>query len=197
MKIFGFILVALAVVFFAGCQCPRRVADEIEREERPVDMVTPADPVTPVEDEPIIDPIVQPTVDPEVPTPFEEELEFVDPRTISEELAAIFRNIYFDFDRYDIREDARPRLEVVADYLKENPAVRILVEGHCDERGTREYNLVLGEQRALSTRRFLVGLGVAPERIFTVSYGKDMPADPASNEEAWARNRRAEFKVEK
>lgn len=73
--------------------------------------------------------------------------------------------------------------------------MEVLIEGHCDERGTREYNLVLGEQRALSTRRFLVGLGVSPKRLYTVSYGEDMPADPRSNEEAWAKNRRAEFKI--
>jgi peptidoglycan-associated lipoprotein len=72
-----------------------------------------------------------------------------------------------------------------------------MIEGHCDERGTREYNMVLGEQRALSTRRFLVSLGVSPDRLHTVSYGKDMPLDTASNEEAWAKNRRGQFKISK
>ncbi len=87
------------------------------------------------------------------------------------------------------------KVKAIADYLKKNPDVSILIEGHCDERGTDEYNLVLGEKRALSARNFLVGLGISPKRIYTISYGESMPADPRSNEEAWAKNRRCEFKI--
>ena len=80
--------------------------------------------------------------------------------------------------------------------LKDNARWRVLVEGHCDERGTAEYNLGLGEQRALSTKRYLVSLGVGESRFQTISYGEERPVDRRSNEEAWAKNRRAEFRVE-
>ena len=91
--------------------------------------------------------------------------------------------------------DDQETLKVIARYLLDHPKISVIIEGHCDERGTREYNLVLGEQRALSTRRFLISLGMSPDRLHTVSYGEDKPLDPASNEEAWAKNRRAEFKI--
>ena len=112
-------------------------------------------------------------------------------------MAQIFKNIPFDFDSYAIQPNARPILNTIGKYLLENAEVIVMIEGHCDERGTREYNLVLGEQRALSVRRFLVSLGVASDRLYTVSYGKDKPLDTASNEDAWAKNRRAEFKIAK
>jgi len=123
------------------------------------------------------------------------EKTFKEPAAVSAEAARIFKNINFDFDKYDIRPDAQQILNVIGKYLVENPKVEVMIQGHCDERGTREYNLVLGEQRALSTRRFLVSLGVSPNRLHTVSYGEDKPLDPRSNEEAWAANRRAEFKI--
>jgi len=108
---------------------------------------------------------------------------------------ASFEPIYFDFDKYNIRTDQQPKLKALADYLKNNPTMSILIEGYCDERGTDEYNLVLGEQRALSTRNFLIGLGISPNRLYTISYGEENPADPGHNEEAWAKNRRCEFKI--
>jgi peptidoglycan-associated lipoprotein len=124
------------------------------------------------------------------------EKKFVKPEEVSEELSQIFKNVYFDFDKYDIRPDAAETLKKIGEYMLKNPDIKILIEGHCDERGTREYNLVLGEQRALSVRRFLIIMGVSPKRMYTVSYGEDMPADPGHNEEAWAKNRRCEFKIE-
>ena len=114
---------------------------------------------------------------------------------MTDEEKAVFKTVYFDFDKSEIRSDARPVLERVADYLKKSPAVKIVVEGHCDEMGTEEYNMALGERRALSVRRYLVTLGVAPERIGTVSYGEERPLDPAHNDAAWAKNRRCEFKI--
>jgi len=113
------------------------------------------------------------------------------------EMKEVFSNIYFDFDKYDLRPDAIERLKKIGDYLKKNSDITILIEGHCDERGTREYNLVLGEQRALSARNFLINYGISPKRLYTVSYGEDVPADPGHNEEAWAKNRRCEFKIVK
>jgi len=111
------------------------------------------------------------------------------------ELAKILKNIYFDFDKYDLKADAIKTLKKIGDYLRKHSDVKILIEGHCDERGTREYNLVLGEQRALSARDFLINYGISPKRLYTVSYGEDKPADPRHCEEAWAKNRRCEFKI--
>lgn len=115
--------------------------------------------------------------------------------SITAEEKAIFKTVYFDFDKSDIRSDARPILGKVADYLKKNPKVKIVIEGNCDELGTEEYNMALGERRALSARRYLVSLEVAPERMGTVSYGEDQPIDPAHNETAWALNRNCQFKI--
>ncbi len=99
--------------------------------------------------------------------------------------------VFFDFDKSEIRSDAVPTLERQAAWLKQFPQVTILIEGHADERGTREYNLALGERRANATRDFLVGLGIADGRIEITSYGKERPAVLGSNEAAWAQNRRA------
>ena len=99
--------------------------------------------------------------------------------------------IYFDFDAYSIRSDAQKVLAQQADWLNRFPAVQVRIEGNCDERGTREYNLALGARRANSVREFLVAHGVSADRINTVSYGKERPLDPGSDEQAWARNRNA------
>ncbi|MCM8788374.1 MAG: peptidoglycan-associated lipoprotein Pal [Candidatus Omnitrophica bacterium] len=122
----------------------------------------------------------------------EGDVKFVEP---AEQIREMFQPVYFDFDRYNIKTSEQNKLKILAEYLRKNPEISILIEGHCDERGTDEYNLVLGEKRALSTRNFLVGLGIASARIYTISYGEAKPADPGHNEEAWAKNRRAEFKI--
>ncbi len=107
----------------------------------------------------------------------------------------VLRPIYYDFDSDRIRDDQVAVLEANAAWLRENPGARIVVEGHCDERGTREYNLALGERRARAARDFLVSLGIEPDRIETVSYGEELPVDPGHDEAAWAKNRRAEFVI--
>jgi len=99
--------------------------------------------------------------------------------------------VYFDFDKYDIRTDAQPLLDAQAAWLKRYPAVAVRIEGNCDERGTREYNLALGARRANAVRDFLVARGVAGDRISTVSYGKEKPIDAGTGEEADAHNRNA------
>ncbi|MGH2571502.1 MAG: OmpA family protein [bacterium] len=103
--------------------------------------------------------------------------------------------IHFELDEFQITRDARIVLEDVAVLMKKNPDWSILLEGHCDERGTDEYNLALGENRAQSAKRYLVSLGVGEERFQTVSYGEALPADRGQDESAWASNRRAEFRV--
>ncbi len=107
-----------------------------------------------------------------------------------------FQKCYFDFDKYNIRPDAARALEYNAELLKENPGANIIIEGHCDERGTVEYNLALGERRANSARDYLVSLGVRANRMETISYGKERPVALGHNEEAWQLNRRCEFVVE-
>ena len=99
--------------------------------------------------------------------------------------------VYFDFDRYAVRDDARPILDAQAAWLQRYPAVRVRIEGNCDELGTREYNFALGARRANSVKDYLVGRGVSVARIDTVSYGKERPIDTAGGEDAQAHNRNA------
>lgn len=101
--------------------------------------------------------------------------------------------IYFDFDRSDLTREARAILAENARKLEENPELYIRIAGHCDERGTVEYNLALGERRALAARSYLLNYGIAAGRITVISYGKEKPLDTRNTAEAWARNRRAEF----
>jgi peptidoglycan-associated lipoprotein len=99
--------------------------------------------------------------------------------------------VYFGLDRFDIDGEDRAILDSQAAWLRQYPNVRITIEGHCDERGTRDYNIALGERRANAAKNYLVSLGIDPGRITTVSYGKERPAALGSNEQAWAQNRRA------
>jgi peptidoglycan-associated lipoprotein len=104
-------------------------------------------------------------------------------------------DIRFDLDSAALSEEARSILAGHAGWLKTNSRSVVTVEGHCDERGTTDYNLALGEQRAQAAREYLIGLGISGDRLRAVSFGKEKPVDPASTEEAWARNRRAHFVV--
>jgi len=106
-------------------------------------------------------------------------------------------HIYFDFDRATLTKEAREMLARKAAFLKGNVQLKVLIEGHCDERGTIEYNLALGERRARASAEYLRNLGVDSTRIDTVSYGKERPLDPGHTEEAWAKNRRAQFVIAK
>lgn len=98
--------------------------------------------------------------------------------------------VFFELDSSAIGPEARTTLERQAFFLRKYPSVSVTVEGHCDERGTREYNLALGERRASAVRDYLVSLGIDPSRLTTISYGKERPVNPASTEQAWAENRR-------
>ncbi len=105
------------------------------------------------------------------------------------------QDVYFDFDRSDIKPDTRRILAENAEWLRKHRAVKVQIEGHCDERGTVEYNLALGQRRAASVRKYLVALGINPGKVFTISYGEEQPVDPRHSESAWAENRRAHFKI--
>lgn len=103
--------------------------------------------------------------------------------------------IYFDFDKSALKPQARETLKKMAEIMQANPAYNLLIEGNCDERGTVEYNLKLGERRAMSAKRYLAKLGIDADRISTVSYGKERPVDPGHNRAAWAKNRNDHFVV--
>ncbi len=103
--------------------------------------------------------------------------------------------IYFNYDRYDLSPEAQAILVNNANYLKTNSDLKVRIEGYCDERGSDEYNLALGERRALATQKYLESMGIAADRLSVISYGEEMPLDPAQTEAAFAMNRRAEFKV--
>jgi peptidoglycan-associated lipoprotein len=103
--------------------------------------------------------------------------------------------IHFDYDKYSIREDAKPVLDGNAAWLRKWKRAKILVEGHCDERGTEDYNLALGEKRAKSAYDYLISLGITADRMKTISYGKSQPLDMGKDEVAWAKNRRDQFLI--
>jgi peptidoglycan-associated lipoprotein len=109
--------------------------------------------------------------------------------------AILMEMIHFDFDRADIRADARQVLDAKVPILRADPTITLRIEGHADERGSVEYNLALGLRRANAAKDYLVGFGLDPSRFEVQTYGESRPLDPRSNEEAWARNRRAEFHI--
>lgn len=109
--------------------------------------------------------------------------------------AGPLKDIYFDFDRYDLKPDARAILKANADWLKANPSARAEIEGHCDERGTNEYNLALGAKRAQAAKDYLVTLGIAKDRLSTKSFGEELPVCKEQNEGCWQKNRHDRFVV--
>jgi len=111
-------------------------------------------------------------------------------------LVVKLETIHFAFDQHTLTVESRDILAQNAVLLQTNPELKIAIEGHCDERGSDEYNLALGERRAQAARDYLVSLGVVPERVATISYGEEMPLDPSTGEAAWAKNRRAAFKIQ-
>ena len=163
-------LVALILTFlFVGCA----------KEEPPPPMAeTPPRPAAP--------PPPPPSPPPPPPGP-----------SISQQAFQEFQNqdIYFDFDKYDLRTDARATLDRKASFLNQNPSVRVQIEGNCDERGTEEYNMALGERRANAAKQYLITAGISAGRLTAISNGKDRPIDPGHNEAAWAKNRRDHFVI--
>jgi len=109
--------------------------------------------------------------------------------------SSLLKDVYFDFDRYEVRPEDAEILRQNAALLSRYSNVKIQVEGHCDERGTAEYNLALGERRANSVKNYLISIGIAGSRVSTISYGEEKPADRGHTEEAWAKNRRGHFVI--
>jgi peptidoglycan-associated lipoprotein len=111
--------------------------------------------------------------------------------TLQELFDAAVKDAFFDYDKADIRTDARDALSATAQFLRSYPQIKVVIEGHCDERGSTEYNLALGDRRAAAAKQFLASLGISADRMETVSYGKERPFCSASTEDCWKQNRRA------
>ena len=159
--------IAAAAVALAACSTPK---------PPPPAPVTQAPPAPPPPERPRAPPVAQAPTGPV-------------PGSIQDFVVNVGDRVYFDYDKYEVRTDAQPVLAAQAAWLVKYPSVRVRIEGNADERGTREYNLALGSRRANSIREFLVSRGVTADRIETISYGKEMPIDPGSTEEAFAKNR--------
>ena len=131
------------------------------------------------------------------PEPVAEEKEEVAEEVVAYKVPDVVmqEDIYFDFDKSILSPSAQDNLLRKAEWLRENYDATVTIEGHCDERGTNEYNLALGDRRAESAKDFLSDLGIDPSRLSTISYGEERPVDPRHNEEAWAKNRRSHFNV--
>ncbi len=171
MGIFVLIL-GLSVIFVTGCAKKGVVKEEaVAVEERPV--------------------AIQPS---EAELQKEREAALRE-KALAEREASRFKDINFEFDKFNLKPEARETLRRHADWLLEHTGFDVIIEGHCDERGTSEYNLALGERRAASAMKYVVNLGVDKKRLTTISYGEELPLNAGHNEESWARNRRAHFVV--
>ncbi len=181
-------LIFVMMIFVMGC--PKK--PYVKPPEEPVKKVEEAKPAE-VKKEVIEEKVL--------PKPAEVKKEVIEEKVLAklpeEIMPEVLKDIHFDFDKYDIRPDARPILSSIAEWLKKNRDINILLEGHCDERGTNEYNLALGENRAKSTKDYLVALGISPGRMKTISYGEERPLCLEKNEDCWQRNRRAHFVIAK
>jgi peptidoglycan-associated lipoprotein len=191
-RLVGTVVLAALVVVSAGA-CHRGVPPVESPAPPPSEQPTLAAPgKPPAPAAPVTEPVKEPVV--AAPAPIVED------RLSSASLDEINKNsplkpVFFDYDQSEIAGEAQKALDANADVLKRNPSWVVTIEGHCDERGTAEYNLALGERRANAARAYLVSLGIPADRLRTVSYGKEFPFDPGHDEAAWARNRRAHFVV--
>jgi peptidoglycan-associated lipoprotein len=178
-KMTGTIIVSVCVALFsAGC-----AKKELVKSEEPIA------PPSAVEQAPAVTKPAE-TPAPETPAVKEETLQ----ETTKEEAPAVtMETIHFDFDSYVLSAEARDTLRKNAEWMMSNPAAKVQVQGNCDERGSAEYNLALGENRAKAAARYLETLGVAQDRLSTISFGKEKPVDPGHDEAAWSKNRRDDF----
>lgn len=176
-------LLAIIAIFLMSC-CAKRVSVSEEEAAKAPETVAPAPkPVETVAPKPMVEEAM-----PTTKALKEEALAMAEGRT-----SAGLLPVYFDFDMYNMRSDQTSRLDQNAKWLKKNPTAKIRIEGNCDERGSNEYNLALGERRANSAQEYLTNMGIAPERIETLSYGEERPLCFELDEECWSKNRRADF----
>ncbi len=157
--------------------------------EPPPPAVTPTPPPPPPPPPPPVAPAVTPQPEDVLATANLDELN----RLVASQ--GLIKPVFFAFDSSELSPDGMATLKANADTLRKYGSWKVTIEGHCDERGTAEYNLALGERRSVAARTYLVTLGIPADRLQTVSYGKEFPFDPGHNEEAWAKNRRAQFVI--
>ncbi len=182
------IIVALVIIAFAAGCAERKVAKAPEQQapgpESQEKVVLPEPPEQPQQEGVSIIKETPPEVQAE---------ELQEGTTEKAAGVEIFKDIHFDYNKYNIKPQYQEQLKRIADYLLANPNVKLIIEGHCDERGTNEYNLALGDKRANAVKDFLISAGVPSERLETVSYGEERPLCTEHNENCWWRNRRAHF----
>jgi peptidoglycan-associated lipoprotein len=181
-----FVLVTLLALSAGACN------KKVPPVARPIPPPPPPTAVAPTKPPAPAEPVAEPVLVPPAPIA-EDKISMASLDEINRD--SPLRPVFFDYDRSDISAEAQQILDANAEVLKRYPTWVITIEGHCDERGTAEYNLALGERRAVSARTYLVSLGIPGDRIRTVSYGKEFPFDPAHDEQAWAQNRRGHFVV--
>jgi peptidoglycan-associated lipoprotein len=156
----------IVLVFASGCSSRKKVSSEGQLEPPPAETTNP------------------PSGETETPPPPSGD-------TSGGDQVSSLEDAFFDFDDYSLRQDAKSALESDGKYLQRNSSARVVIEGHCDERGSVEYNLALGEKRARAAKDYLVSYGIPGNRLTTISYGKERPFDQGHDESAWAKNRRA------
>jgi peptidoglycan-associated lipoprotein len=180
-KIYGMLLMLVCLTIVAGGCAKKQVVKEDEGLNQYPAATSQTPPATPA------------------PTPVAQEPVVKDDGLSSESVKAVepFETIYFDLDSYVLRQDARDALGNNAKWLLKKSTGTVRLEGNCDERGSDEYNLALGEKRANAAKSYLVTLGVPADRLTVISYGKEKPVDPGHNEAAWAKNRRVDFVIVK
>ena len=187
-RLFIAVLIIMGIVSIAGCSTKRILppdqpaAEQTQAEEKAGDKKTGAD--TAVSKEPPKESITEKQISKAQPSDSEMSIK---------ELQTKIKDIHFDYDKYDIRDDAKPVMKEVADALSKNRKIKVIIEGHCDERGTNEYNLGLGDRRASSTKEYLVSLGIPTGKIETISYGEEKPLCAVQTEDCWNKNRRGHF----
>ncbi len=172
-----------AVVVVVGVGCAKKPPAPVE---------APMEPVAPTPEETVEIPEPAPPQDDPVRGPMDLEIQELNEWARKEGLIG---DVYFDFDKYDLKPDARDRLAKNAKFMRDYPSVQVAIEGHCDERGTNEYNIALGDRRANAAADYIGSLGINGSRMRTVSYGEEAPTCRESSEACWAENRRARFVI--
>jgi peptidoglycan-associated lipoprotein len=192
---------SLIVVFIAGCGPKKEILKEDSAkppamaepaaEAKPLEQTAPAEKADAKTKFTVLEPVMEGA---DKPAPAEAAVtKKVETVAVPAKELYELADIRFDFDKFNLKDEARVTLKKHAEWLNKNKDIMIVVEGHCDERGTAEYNLALGERRANAAAKFLVDMGIDAKRIKTLSYGEELPLDKGHNEEAWAKNRRAHF----
>ena len=180
-RVLAWIVVVGVVLVIAGCGKKEPATPAVE-------------PPAPPEEQPATDVSPPPSPAPVDPTPDPLSADLV---TANEYAArqGLLGDVYFDFDKYELKPDARQRLAKNAEFMRSRPEFTFTIEGHCDERGTNDYNIALGDRRANAVQAYLVSLGIPASRMRLISYGEEQPQCRESNEACWSRNRRGHFVI--